>query len=58
MLSMAGYHVTSINNYSNKTTNYGKYSDSTYLYRISSSQQNASCWRVIDIEPIELNHNS
>lgn len=58
MLCMAGYHVTSINNYSNKTTNYGKYSDSTYLYRISSSQQNASCWRVIDIEPIELNHNS
>ena len=58
LLNVAGYYVTSQRDITEKSTNYGTYSDTTILYHISSSQNRSSAWRVDHIEYAELNHNA
>lgn len=58
LLSVAGYHVTSERDLTDRATNYGSYSDTTILYHINSSQSRTSAWRVDHIEPAELNPNA
>lgn len=55
MLNMSGYFVTNITNLTNQVTNYGRRTDITFNYGLSSSQYGISCWRVINIEPAKLN---
>ncbi len=55
LLNMAGYYVSSRSDMTNEETNYGKRSDKTIKYVLSSSQEGKSAWRVIDIKEEKLN---
>jgi len=49
LLNAAGYYVSSINDLTNCSTNYGERSDTTKLYRIQNNQTYRN-WKVINIE--------
>lgn len=55
LLHMAGYYITSTRDLTNQITNYGKRTDTTIIYQISSSQERNGAWRVTDIQPEKLN---
>ena len=55
LLNMSGYYVSSTNDITNNGTNYGKRSDTTIKYVLSSAQNGKSAWRVTDIQEEKLN---
>lgn len=55
MLNMSGYFVTSTRDITENDTNYGKRSDTTIHYQLSSSQENTGVWKVMSIEDSTLN---
>lgn len=55
LLNMSGYYVSSTNDITKEETNYGKRSDTTIKYVLSSAQEDKSAWRVIDIQEEKLN---
>ena len=55
LLNMSGYYVTSTNDVTKEETNYGKRSDITIKYVLSSAQEGKSAWRVVDIQEEKLN---
>ena len=55
LLNMSGYYVSSTNDVTKEETNYGKRSDITIKYVLSSAQEGKSAWRVVDIQEEKLN---
>lgn len=55
LLNIAGYYVTSQSDLTENETNYGKRSDVTIKYGISSTFSRIGKYRVIDIQPEKLN---
>ena len=55
LLNMSGYFVSSTRDLTDTETNYGKRSDITINYQVSSTQNRTSAWRVKDIQPEKLN---
>lgn len=55
LLNMSGYYVSSTNDVTKEETNYGKRSDTTIKYVLSSAQEGKSAWRVVDIQEEKLN---
>lgn len=55
LLNMSGYYVSSTRDMTGTETNYGKRTDKTIYYTLSSSQLGNSVWTVTDISPEKLN---
>lgn len=55
LLNIAGYYVTSQNDLTENETNYGKRSDITIKYGVSSTFSRIGKYRVVDIQPEKLN---
>lgn len=55
LLNIAGYYVISQEDLTNKETNYGKRSDITINYKVSSTFNKIGKYKVVDIQPDKLN---
>lgn len=58
LLNMSGYFVSTTCDLTNTNTNYGPRTQTTILYKTSSTQLKTGAWRVTDIQSAELNHNA